>query len=267
VFAEPTINDFLDLIDWHIAKARGRAVQSVNQVRGTAAASGALVSGRTVILICEAVRREFDSGVDAVLGELKRVIRTTKLDRADLRQHAVQRLMNFEIAAKAIARTPETSDSAMSKYLDEQFSALDSQLKFSVRQFDVGFFDPAEPEIPPVANNSITIGNMTGSTIQQGSPGAKQSVQFTLNIEPARSALTAFESSIKGANLPAIMLGELLADVHTIRAQLSKPSPTLSIVQEAGRSLRNVVEGVAAGILTPGVVAVAPALWSALGLG
>lgn len=71
-----------------------------------------------------------------------------------------------------------------------------------LRQFDVGFHDPAEPEVPQVSN-SINIGNMTGSTIQQGSPNASQSVQFTLNVETARTALTNFETAISEVSLPA----------------------------------------------------------------
>src|SRR6516225_5509718 len=45
--AEPTINDFLALIDWHIARARDRAARAVNEVRGKAAAAGAFHSGGT----------------------------------------------------------------------------------------------------------------------------------------------------------------------------------------------------------------------------
>lgn len=63
------------------------------------------------------------------------------------------------------------------------------------------------------------------------------------------------------------MLAALTGDVQSIRAQLSKPLPTKSIVHEAGKSLRGIVEGIGAGVLTPGAVAAATALWSALGLG
>jgi hypothetical protein len=135
-----------------------------------------------------------------------------------------------------------------------------------MRQFDVGFFEPLEPEVPRV-HNAINIGAMTGSTIQQGSPGANQAVQFLLHIEPARAALAAFETAIQGTSMAPAMVDEIAADVQTIKAQLSKPAPSVSIIQEAGRSLRSVLEGVAGGLLTPAVMAAAPALWSALGLG
>jgi hypothetical protein len=118
-----------------------------------------------------------------------------------------------------------------------------------------------------VTNNSITIGNMTGSAIQQGSPGANQTVEFKLEAHAVQSALAAFESAVTSAGLPSPKAAELMADVQTIKSQLAKPSPSTLIVQEAGKSLRNVVEGIAGGMLTPAVTAAAVALWSALGLG
>jgi hypothetical protein len=117
------------------------------------------------------------------------------------------------------------------------------------------------------AANSITIGVMTGSTIQQGSPNATQTVSIHLNIGDIERAVADFEAALDATDLPAATVAELKGDIATIRAQLSKASPMAGILQEAGRSMRNVVEGIAAGLLTPAVLAAAPALWSALGLG
>jgi hypothetical protein len=267
VFAQPTINDFLALIDWHIAKAVDRGERAVAQIRAEGTRSGQ--TGRTISLSIDAVRKEFEAGIDAVLGELKRAIRKTTLDRDELRQYAVQRLMQFATTAQAITQMDQfrRQSEGINKYIDEQFLSFNQHLQFAIRQFDVGLLDPPEPEVPVLASNSINIGNMTGSTIQQGSPGAQQRVEFKLNIDAAARALTAFELALSAAPLPLKMLDELMPDVKTIRAQLSKPSPTVSIIQEAGKSIRNVFEGIAAGMLTPEVLAAAPALWSALGLG
>ena len=264
--AEPTTNDFLELIDWHIAKAQDRAARALNEVRGKAAAAGRFQSSATAIHSIERARTEFDAGVDAVLGELKRVAQSTKLNRDDLRQLAVQRLEKFATAAKAISQAEQFRSMGLSQQIDEQFAGFDRHLQFAVRQFDVGLRVPAEPEVPAVAN-SITVGTMIGSSIAQASPAAKQTVEFTLNIETATTALAGFESAIAGAGLPPKTVDELMADVHTIRAQLAKRSPSRLIIHEAGKSLRHVVEGIAGGMLTPTVASAAAALWSALGLG
>jgi len=267
MFAEPTINDFLALIDWHISRALDRAGRAVGAQRSAAAGRGTLNSSVAIRLTIEAMRKEFDSGVDAVFGELKRVIRMpSKLDPGELRQHAVQRLTNFAIAARALTDFGNLHF-GMGDYVKKQFADMDAHIQFMARQFDVGFFNPAEPEVPTVPNNSIHIGTMTGSTIQQGSPGAKQNVEFKIERDAVNNALTELETALKGVEVPGDKLDELLADVRTIRAQLAKPSPTRAIVQEAGRSLRNVLEGIGAGVLTPAVVAAAATLGKILGLG
>jgi hypothetical protein len=78
MFVEPTINDFLDNIRWHLKKAANNAGVAVNAVQAQLAATHALQSGRAIILIFDAVRKEFHAGIDAALGELKRTILTDK---------------------------------------------------------------------------------------------------------------------------------------------------------------------------------------------
>jgi hypothetical protein len=90
---------------------------------------------------------------------------------------------------------------------------------------------------------------------------------MTLNIEAVTNALTTFESAISMSSLSANTISDLMADVQTIRAQLNKPSPSRSILREASKSLRSVLEGVAGGMLTPAIATAASSLWSALGLG
>jgi hypothetical protein len=256
MFAEPTIDDFLQLIDWHIAKALDRADRSVNRVMSEASGRGTLYSGGTIILTIEAVRTEFEAGIDAA----PRVISKTNFDPRELRQHTAQRLTQFATDAKAGARKVLGVD------VHEQYAAFDQYLRFALRQFDVGFLDPSEPEVPAVANNSINIGTMSGGAIQQGSPGATQTVEFKLNVEVALAAVHTFESELSKVRIDDGAMTELAADIATIKAQLSKPSPSIGILQEAGRSIRNIVEGIAAGILTSPVVTAAAALGAAIGL-
>jgi hypothetical protein len=272
MFVKPTINDFLDLIDWHISKARQSAEEAVMNMRLKASAAGRLQSGSTVVQSFELTRKEFELGVEAVLGEVKRAARITELDRHQLRDQAMQRLLNFAIAAKAVAQIPEASLSGLENFVTEQCATFDKRLDFLVRQFNAGLFDPVEPEVPPVAQNyNISIGQMTGSAIQQGSPGAKQSVEFNLNVETIKEALAAFETAVTSASLPPDTLADVRADIDTIRAQLVKSTPNRGIIQEAGKSLRHVVEGVVGGMLTTpvttAVTTAAAMLWSALGIG
>jgi hypothetical protein len=262
-FASPTIEDFIARIDWHLAKALDEAKRAVSRQRSELAGRGMLTSSVAVRLSVETAQTSFEAGVDKVLGELKRAISNTLLDPDEMRAVAEQRLRQFVVDAKEAA---QVDDLARISDPREMLAKFDKHLNFHLRQFDVGFHIPEEPEVPPVSKNEINIGSMTGSAIQQGSPNAQQSVQFTLNVETARTALANFETALAEQKLSEVTLSEINAELHTIRAQLSKASPNSSIIQESGRTLRNVTEGIAAGVLTPGVIAAASALWSALGL-
>jgi hypothetical protein len=265
LFSEPTINDYLDNLRWHLAKAATRARVAINQRKSEAAARGVLHSSRTYLTTAEEVRKEFEIGTERALGELKRVARTTKLDKNDLRQSTVQTLENFALEMKALLDVGGLGQ-RLGSAIEGDKAGFDQHLSFVSRQFDVGFFQPIEPELPQV-HNAINVGSMIGSTIQQGSPAATQSVQLTLNVDLARAAIASFEKAVNEADMPSTERNEMIAEVRTINAQLSKAAPSRLIIREAGRSLRSIFEGITAGALTPPVMAVAAALWSALGLG
>src|SRR5262249_37715025 len=197
VFTEPTINDFVDNIRWHLAKALDRARGEVVRIKSEHASRGILQSSMTIMRIFAEVRKEFDAGIETALGELKRAMRKTQLDGRELREVTVQCLENFAIQAKAVTG-PEPFRSLVGEVIDQNLRAFDQHLKFILRQFDVGFFDPNEPEVPQVSN-AINVGSMVGSAIQQSSPGAKQRVEITLNVESVTNALAGFESAIATA--------------------------------------------------------------------
>jgi hypothetical protein len=265
MFAKPTINDFFDNARWHVKEAIARINKLVGRMKAEHAGRGILQSSMTHQRTFQIVKEEFDATIRIVFGELKRTIRITDLDPREVRQAALQCLDDFSRQAKAIiqgSRIPSIPDSAIAKCNND----LDQELEFVRRQFDVGFLSPSEPEVPQV-NNAITIGTMTGSTIQQGSPSANQNVQFALRIEDAKLALTALEAALAEAALPPAAQADVSADLQTIKAQLSKPTPSLQILREAGKSARSMLEGGAAGLLAPHAFTAATALWSALGLG
>src|SRR5258708_11318070 len=265
MYAEPTINDFLDNIRWHLDKACQNAQHVVNQVMTEHAGRGILESSMTMMRIFDEVRKEFDAGIEVALGELQRTATKTTLNRQELRQATAQCLTNFAIAMKSMT-APVQFKFLPREGIDQNLRAFDDHLKFKQRQFDVGFFVPHEPE-PPQVTNSITVCNMTASPIMQGSPNANQSVEFNLDAGSARTALTAFETALEAASLSAATRASFAPEIQTLRAQLSKPSPSQMILREAGRSLRNIVEGVYAALLAPAAMAAATALCSALRLG
>jgi len=79
-------------------------------------------------------------------------------------------------------------------------------------------------------------------------------------------ALESFEEAIQRANWPSALVDQLMGEIDAIYAELSKPHPSLTVLQKKGRSMRNTLEEVTAWIEAPNVIAADQALWSAIGL-
>jgi hypothetical protein len=101
--------------------------------------------------------------------------------------------------------------------------------------------------------------------VQQGSPGATQSQSIVIKVDEAKAAIAALEAGHGELNLTAEKLSDLQSDLDTIKAQLAKTAPSHSIVREAARSVRTIVEGAVGGMLTPSIVTAIVALGKATG--
>ena len=64
MFRDPTINDFLDNLRWHLAKAMTRVHQSKNRILGEHASRGILQSSMTYQRIFGEAQKAFEAGVE-----------------------------------------------------------------------------------------------------------------------------------------------------------------------------------------------------------
>ena len=69
--------------------------------------------------------------------------------------------------------------------IQERLSALDEKVRFAIRQFDVGFLDPPEPEAPLTMVNSMNVGMMTGGAVQQGTIKSTQNI--SIDVQAAKT--------------------------------------------------------------------------------
>ena len=193
-----------------------------------------------------------------------------EIDPKDLRGLTVQLLEGYarEVRARAGELCHRPHHNAEQRTAQDHIlpvaDALGVRLSGMLRQFDVGFMDNALPEAISVTNNHLNVGANLGA-IQQGSHGSTQTVSITLDSGAIQTALLNFEQVWTPDTLPADKRATMEADLDTVRAQLKKPSLSRAILSEAGKSVRNLVEGVAAGMMTPQAIAAATALAAALG--
>ena len=174
MFAAPTIDDFKRLLDWHLDKAVGLSERSYKAISHRRAAHGRFQSGGTIIEVFDAAHGEFSKGVEAALGELKRIATKATLDRNEMRRLTEERLRSFAARCKAAAKPDMLRSFGPVGPIQERLDKFDMVLEYNLRQFDVGFLEVAEPEFPPTMSTSIIADNVSGVAIQQGSPHSTQ---------------------------------------------------------------------------------------------
>jgi hypothetical protein len=150
-------------------------------------------------------------------------------------------------------------DGGITKAFDEWLEEVREKLESRVRTIELGVV--TKPAVHSVTTNTVTAANIYGA-VQQGGAQAAQSATVAINALAVAEALGALT-----AQLPVELQAEIGPDAETIREQLSKAEPNGTILHEAGKSIRNIVEGAIGGALGGAIPAGLPVLLAALGLG
>lgn len=184
---KPTIDDFSALIVSHLHKNEKNSLFEIQAAERKASAKGMLNSGNTIVDILTTVEKNFEIGVQQVLGELQHSMRDGHIDESLLRSRTEAALREFlrrlnnQIGHST--RNIAAGHERVAMHIDAKKSELEGYLNLQLRLFDTGLIKLNEPARPNMVDNSIKIGgNVSGSAIQQGSPDATQTVQVDMKI-------------------------------------------------------------------------------------
>ncbi len=93
-------------------------------------------------------------------------------------------------------------------------------------------------------------GPVSQSQISQGGTQVTQSLTATaVDWELLKPFLQSLQELLNTLSLPEPAKSELRAEVATLQAQLGSPHPKAAIVHEAGRSIRNILEGMTGSLI------------------
>ncbi len=145
--AEPTINDFLDIVRPDLNDRVDRLRRDIQRIVSEETARG--ISGNLVVRVLDRSDEEFDAGVKAAFRSLKRVSEMTTLDPAELRQSTGLLLMNFVHGVKSIIEPERLKRTAAPEVVDERLQNLDRRLQSMTRQYDVGLLDLGDLDTQP----------------------------------------------------------------------------------------------------------------------
>lgn len=135
---------------------------------------------------------------------------------------------------------------------------LRKKLLSRVRVIEIGVM--AKPAVQSITTNNVTADTISGPILQGGAQSV-QSATFNFSVAAVAEALGQLNEQISPELKAAIA-----PDAETIRQQLNKPEPSQTILQEAGKSIRNILENAAGGALAAGIPAGMRYLSAALGL-
>ncbi len=120
-----------------------------------------------------------------------------------------------------------------------------------VLEIEEAMSDPTQPteHFPAAATiNVITIGTMSGGTVQQAGSHSTQTVT-TNGVADIRSFLEALKANVGQLGLSEQDTLDIHVEVETVEAQLKHSSPKKKIVDECLRSIQAVLLGGAGGAL------------------
>jgi hypothetical protein len=168
VFSEPMINDHLDKIRRMLGAEIDVLQSSLSRIYSDHAARGVLTSSMTVQRVWAETVKSGVAGIEKALHELQRTIQSTKLAPKELRNYTVGELENFRLQLEAIGREKSNVvQGGMEPFVERESTKLREDLRYMIRQFDVGFFQPSQGEAKMTTNNTISVHSLIGNISQE----------------------------------------------------------------------------------------------------
>lgn len=124
-----------------------------------------------------------------------------------------------------------------------------------ILEIETAMENPNVPTEHFPAINIINIENMNSSSIQQGTINSKQIVEFkSENISSLKEIIQHLENIKHEIQISNEAKQEFIAELETLKSQSNSPKPKHLIITESLKTVRNLMEGVAAGAMTQPII-------------
>lgn len=209
-------------------------------------------SGPHLVQRLETFKRWVETVTVQCFEEVTRLPGTQHMHREVHEPFIRQELLQFFITAKPDIFFPGAPELAV-KEIERQTVPIRENLDRDLRDFKAGL--EASRSNGGFGNNTINIHSSNVGAVQQAGEKSVLTATVTLNAQAVQSALEDFAFNLQSSDLTDDAKSAAMIEVETIRPQLKKASPNTSIIQEGLHSLRNILEGVAAGVLATKLMA------------
>lgn len=123
-----------------------------------------------------------------------------------------------------------------------------------VREVEEARGEPDKPTDHFAPVNVVYAGTMINSAIQQGSPGATQSLTVVNqnSLQDLKGFVRSLQGSIDQLDLEEDLQAELEADLRTLEGQTASPKPKKEVVRPVLQSIQRILEGAAGNVTASG---------------
>lgn len=149
-FSSPTVNDFLAQLHMQADRARRDFGKQKREIAAKCSKAGAVSSSNHVLLLLDAVDEHVERGVAVLLGEFRRALQYPELNPMQLRDLIGPRLHELARSVITMSDVERVAQSLASTQLEEMVvkrtNRLIENLRFWLRQVEIGWDNPVEPE-------------------------------------------------------------------------------------------------------------------------
>ena len=243
------IGAFNDRVKRHVADALRQYHDEQKAVSHEMAAKGLGNSGPHLRRRVEVLRKWMVALTDQCFEDVTRLPGTQSMHRMVHADFLADQLGGFLTQAEGDVLIFDPGPAA-SNAIKQEIRPIREGLEHDLRDFQAQLWRPrSQGKAASVTYNTVNVHGSTVGSIQQAGEGATQTATVYLNVGAVQAALDEFVAALDASGVPVEIRNTAMIEVETIRPQLKKPTPNVSIVREGLHTLRNVVEGVAAGLL------------------
>lgn len=256
-----TVEDFIEWIEYHLNGVEKKTQQEIGSIKAEAARRGMFKSSVAAKQVIQCGKDRMKEAAAKVVGEFQRIKATGALSQDQLLLALSTSTRAFAERLEDIVR--EAARNSVGKNLtayEPSIAEIKEEAEFALKHARTGLMEPPEPPVPPSMANKINIQTMTGGAVQQGTVASTQHVSIAIDTEAARAAIARLEEAIQGDPPDSAALASMRGDIETIKAQITKPEPSQSILLEAWHSLRRIGETATATQIPAAIVSLGRAL-------
>ena len=244
------IGAFYERVRRHVTDALRQYRDEQNAVSHEMAAKGSARSGSHLLRRVGVLRKWMVALTDQCFEDVTRLPGTQSMHRIVHADFLAEQLGAFLTQAEGDVLFYDPGPAA-SNAIKQEIQPIREGLEHDLRDFRAQLWRPrSQGKAASVTNNTVNLHSSNVGSIQQAGEGATQSATVHFKVGEVQTALDEFVAALDVSGISDEVRSAAMIEIETIRPQLKKPKPNVSIVHEGLLTLRNIVEGVAAGLLT-----------------